>query len=733
MDENTNNCATNQTDERDDWKIDVTLDDKLPVPSFIRLFVMHRILTNYIDPKSSSARKKFVKKLVKLLTPNDNNPQTQEQAQEIMLHLITFGIKKHMEDFYDETKHATIIEQIFTQIILTKFKKEYQQVTKYNTDEDDDEDEDEETLGAHYYQNLLFNTEDLMCFIFQFLSDFDFYDIVYDLTNCSLVCSYWLYHCWNINSIYFVSIDRLIKYSIELNNNDNKLYSRMWQRLYNAHKINVHIRYRDSQLELNEFVLNKLAMFSNISNISGYFPIKSFPFLKVIMNKCSDKIERFALKARTSYNSDETNKISPLTLPNARIIRTRSLYFFIIWTNKCETLELAWIDDDIKKEWIQHVVDKCDCSGITELCFDHVSFEKMLNKNAAAALTPELATIPVSSEVLSLFETFAKKFINLRRLTFDIYTGCDDALLLLWKFLNVIMVKHVNSNTSDVNINANANANANRNCNDWGVKLQVFCESTHFKKINKMIEKNKVIIDEISLIIDSRWKKNKKHIIKLLSNKYLKRLQITNSDKTNTQFALVLESFKNETFLKQAKFDALKMIVFQDNSSLVSSTMKMVNEFLQLNFIIEKKLYCVMKFVVDVRNETTTAITTVNANTESNFGMSFENLCNNIYRLLTQEQIGFDITVTLKNLMNDKMNHLMNKMNMYEYYDAEEAFWEYFGQDNTMMLEYTMPDICNEFCQVLKQPRISFEMETNDDEPKCVLSVANVAKVDLAI
>ena len=188
---------------------------------------------------------------------------------------------------YNEKEQALIIEQIFD-VILTKFKKEYQQVITYCGKDNS-------------FQESVFNTNDLMCSIFQFLTDFDLHSnlVIYELMNCSLVNSHWLYHTWNPNSIYSVSLYKLITQSIRYQK--NSLYSRMWQRYCNAQKIYAYAEREHVRLNLSKDVLNKLAMFTNILYINGYVPSTHLDLLKVIVNKCDKKIEKFMLNVTDFY------------------------------------------------------------------------------------------------------------------------------------------------------------------------------------------------------------------------------------------------------------------------------------------------------------------------------------------------------------------------------------------------------------------------------------------------
>ena len=87
-----------------------------------------------------------------------------------------------MSEWYDDKQDSVIIEMIFNQIILNKFKAEYISLMDYNYS----------SYSYNYYQNLVFKTSDLMYNIFQYLQCNKHFNG--DLFNASLVNSYWLYY-----------------------------------------------------------------------------------------------------------------------------------------------------------------------------------------------------------------------------------------------------------------------------------------------------------------------------------------------------------------------------------------------------------------------------------------------------------------------------------------------------------------------------------------------------------
>ena len=657
------------------------------MPSFIRLFVMNRVLTTYI---STNGGKSKTAMLIRDLTNSKNMDKYESKVCEIMVNLAKYGIKHYMEELYDEETQASIIEQIFNQMILKQFKKEYQQVTTYSiattAASEDKNDNNDDNNDNYHYQCLVFNTTDLMCSIFQFLSDFGRYEMKYELVNCSLVNSHWLYHTWNPNSIYFAALFNLIRCTVKFP--QNELYSRMWQRFYNAQKVYIYGRYKYSDLKISDFVLNKLGMYSNIRNLDGFVSPGQLCIIKVIVTKCGNKIERFSINTFGGVHS-------LLKLLNVKFLAIGNTRIFSIWTNKCEQIELNWVEN-IKEKWCEHVIDKCDCSGVKSLSFARAAFDEI-----------------VSCEIL---KKFAQKFVSLEHLVFEFYSGCDEQVLLLWSYLNSIIVKNTCSTSGNYNYNYKSMhmqpMHMHMSNSHVHVKMQIFTESTHFEKINDMIEKNKIIIDYIRLIVDGFWEEHKTGIRKLLSNEKLEWLQLTNSDESNEQFPLVLQSLQNKDFLKKVKFDTLKRIEFQDNNSFGSSTMKMINQFLQLNLIVEKKLFIIAKFIV----KNSHAHESSDAILKSNFDASFEKLCKNIVRLMMKDKIAIDIKVTFEIMLNDRLN-LKDS--------AIKTFQKHFGADK-IMRSYQAPQ-CNKFCIGLQEPVIFFGMQDDwEGKKKDVLRVATV-------
>ena len=340
-----------------DWQISVRNPPKVVVPSFIRLFFIRRVLTDYIQQNRTENKHNDIRNLVTIL----NDEQTQNLAYNILSRLMNGhnGLEKYMKKWYNEEEQAVLIERIFNDIILEKFVQEYQSITRYVSDIVSNQD---------YYQCLVFNTNDLMYLIFQYL---DFCDDEFEFYNCSLVDTHFLYQIWNSRSLYKVSLTSLISRTLECQMGDENMYTRMWQRIVNVKYVQFHVdRVKPSML-----LLNRLSMLANIEHLECHIQDMQIDMLKVLMNKCGDKLKTFNVCVVKSWKTPKTqweNKMPSLKLTNAKKITMNNLYFYITWFSKCEELILTqplwkW---KISQQWCDHVINNCDCSGIKKLIVD---------------------------------------------------------------------------------------------------------------------------------------------------------------------------------------------------------------------------------------------------------------------------------------------------------------------------------------------------------------------------
>ena len=407
----------NQLQEsQDDWVVNDSdnvneNDINIIVPSFIRLFVIKRIIDKYI--KNNKDKKKDKKEIIKeMANVFKENKKIESLAIKILTRLINDGIKKYMSKYYDEKKQAYIIEDIFNKLILKKFKKEYYQLIAYEAN-------NERNDSYNYYQNLVFNSSDLMNQIFQYLKWGHNFDD--DLYSCSLVSGHWLYHVWNPNSVYHVDFSNLLQ---NYNNDNNRKWRRIWQRLYNVKYVEINFDLEDNKAAVaavNKLWRARLFMFRTVEKVHIFVDGKEvIKFISPIMSRCKDKIKYCQIHIDEYFDS-YFKAPSPLMLPKAQYVEVGDLDFYRIWTNECTQLKLCWLSD-ISKDWCKFVIANCDCSNINSLTLYEMTFDNSINK--------------------MILKQFAVKFYNLKTLKIVLYRKVDDNVLLFWQLLKPIILKN---------------------------------------------------------------------------------------------------------------------------------------------------------------------------------------------------------------------------------------------------------------------------------------------------
>ena len=402
-------------ENKDDWRVnddDNVNQDNICIetPSFIRLFVIRCIIDKYISNNKDKKKEKTKEEIIKgLANVFKDNKKTESLVINIVTRLINDGIKKYMDKYYNEKEQANIIEDIFNKIILEKFLQEYNEMIKCGINND--------KTNNNCYQNLLFNSSDLMNQIFQYLEWGEEFDE--DLYSCSLVSSHWLYHVWNPNSVYFVKFNKVVKDDISNSRN----WARIWQRLYNVKSIKIEFHLKNSKAALAK--VNKLSMFRNADEVeavaSGDQLDKCISALIAIMSRCKDRI-KYCRVGIESYGFDasyfDAPSISPLMLPKAQYVEIRDVFFYRIWTNKCTKLMLC-STKNISKDWCKFVIENCDCSNTSNLILDRVMFDDEL-----------------------ILKHFAMKFKNLKTLEIKIDKEDYDSVILFWELLKPIISKN---------------------------------------------------------------------------------------------------------------------------------------------------------------------------------------------------------------------------------------------------------------------------------------------------
>ena len=102
----------------------------VPVPSFIRLFMMRRIVSQYIDDNKAKHVDIKVTDIIKDLVHNcfKGDEKACSSAFNIVTRLINDGIKQFMSKWYKEEEEANFIEILFNKIITNNFSAQYHQL-----------------------------------------------------------------------------------------------------------------------------------------------------------------------------------------------------------------------------------------------------------------------------------------------------------------------------------------------------------------------------------------------------------------------------------------------------------------------------------------------------------------------------------------------------------------------------------------------------------------------------
>ena len=412
--DDTNKGEPVKEEMKDDWDVgqENNRDEnqmKIDAPSFIRLFVIRRVVENYI--RNCNTKQKTIK-IRKLASVFAKKSKTESIVVDIVTRLIDGGIKQYMNlwyHWYNDKTQINIIEMIFKDIISTQFQKESYKLVTY--------------VGNELERNmvLLFNSRDLMSNIFQYLeygSEFDG-----DMVSCSLVNSQWLYHVWNLNSIYFVDLTNLVGFSLALGCDypiNIRVVSRMLQRFIHAKHILIKNKITNPAALESKRVSNVLMMFGRLKKVHfiSMQGTQDVELLKALMWKSSHKIEWCNIKF---FGTFLENQVSSLKLINARHIEIGDLYFYRLWTDKCESLVLSM--NDISQAWYQYVVKHCNSSNIKYLDLDLCIYADDEKKD----------------DMEMVLTQFATKFTSLCKLKIIFRTNFDRNMLVLWQLMKPML------------------------------------------------------------------------------------------------------------------------------------------------------------------------------------------------------------------------------------------------------------------------------------------------------
>lgn len=538
----------------------------LPIPSFILLFMMNRILH----------RHSHIGQISDLVAELEC-----ETAKDILEQLLKDGIKKYMECRFN-AKQPEIIELIFDQIILTKFKKEYHNTISYDFNNNS---------KSKFYQRLVFNTKDLMCTIFKYVDCGN--KLIYhrgtlkgDLFKCSLVCSHWLYHTWNPNVVHYFVMNDIATETIKPNNSQHSIIT-AWQRIVGVqsvvctlphHKYSNIFDYWDKDYDMEFFLgdedathdvadirllLPKLLMLKKIKSIELLIDADYVEIFHTAMTQWCTTIETFSICIVSAKNG-HNQQFLPLELLNAKNILIESLLFLdITWSYKCKHLS---IDPRhvIDCKWIKFVIDNCDCSGIKYLSIDDGSFAfdelRQYNK----------------TEYTSLMQQFARKFTNLHTVTINSKLSVDSYFVLLWQYLTSI----VKQNHGTVRL-----------CiNDSRIDMILPNRSGKLKTADIIADPTPAITRlDVAIYRATSFIESKESLIFKPSLEYLFIDSIFESDKKSNLFPLLTKFFGQsiERYQKHkhqhttnAPFSSLKVMELRDSNLLID--IKPLSDFLGL-------------------------------------------------------------------------------------------------------------------------------------------------------
>ena len=640
----------------DDWTIKVPPPEKVIVPSFIRLFVIARIL------KHCNASVDQIKQMVKVI----KDLKQQQTAQDILIRLINDGIKKYMEKWFNEKEQIQVIEMMFNTIILKQFEKEYQTIMRCD-----------DNNKSQYYQRLVLNADDLMCLIFQFIKLKETF--TGDLINCGLVNSYWLYQTWNPNTIYYLCLNRLITNTIrmtrnlkESNDKGSKVYdldrilSSKWQRV--ATVKSVHIGLYNSVP--SQYLLEKISMLRSIVDVSLIISDTYVSLLKALLYYNKENIKEYWVVIR---GVKQQNKLKPLELINAKDILVKHMYYYLKWSHRCKILRLVDLPD-INENWIKYVIDNCDCNGIQTLIIDNISVNSLLN--------------PETKSTQLLFNKLAQKFQNLQRLSLKMNQdkAKKSMFLVSLKCLRPIIKKTSTVMTLKLHSGFAECDKLAKIIQDTGIKMShlKICEFDHAIDDFKPIIFNSPNLE--SLTIDKSYLGRKCCEKKLLD--LLLAMECTYTDNSKASGKKLEEKSSDGELTHghgiKSGFSSLKMIDINDKD--FNTSINTISQILGLKLIKKNKLYLKMVFKINVPRSNSSV-----------FRESFKTMCKTIKSLLISEQVPIEVSITMDGM---EQYHFENI-----YYPIFEQHLSQYARKN-----WKVP-IVNEYCEVLSEPVFSLKFD----------------------
>ena len=618
------------------------------VPSFLRLFVMRRILHH------CNMSVDQIKQMVTVI--NDLNHQ--QIAQDILTQLINDGIKQYMKKWFNEKEQREIIEIIFIKIILKRFEKEYRNIVTYNCQRND------------YYQRLVFNSDDLMCLIFQFVELNEMFNG--DLINCSLVNSHWLYQSWNPNSVHHCCLTTMIKNTIANTSNMNvskkwnnldRILSSKWQRVVKVKSLTITLYHVDNWERLQlEYLMEKISTLRNVVNLSLDIFDTYVAILKGLVYYNKKNIEKYLVLIRGCNISTRNNKFKTLELMNAQNIYISNMYYYIKWSYKCKILKLRL--EHIGESWIKYVIDNCDCSGVQTLIMQYISF---------------------SESTQLLLNKFCQKFKNLQSLNITLEEKITNMglILSLLRCLSPIMKE-----------------------NNAMLVLQIYASFPDRDELVKTIQDTEIKVGRLIIVIDEEKSIDcfKPILLKNSKLEYLKLNTWFYFDDTMQEYLLNMDMLGDHR--QNLPLLSLKMIDINDIDS--NTSMSTINQILRLKLISKRKIYLKMSFDPQPIHYQ------VLHDQES-----FETMCQAVASLLIYHQVPIELDIIIRSMTK---SHFIRT-----YYPI---FRKYLNEN---ALKNIKAPIVNKYCNVLFKPVVSLKFERhrhdeNDPKGQMVFQASNVTE-----
>lgn len=281
---------------------------------------------------------------------------------------------------------------------------------------------------------------------------------------------------------------------------------------------------------------------------------------------------------------------------------------------------------------------------------------------------------------------FAQKFENLQNLVVTFWDRCDVRVCLILKLLKSVIVK----NKTKIQI-----------------KASHYVSSDEYIILNKTIKENGLQIEKMEIAVGDTYSPFG-YIKKAISNQGLAHLRVENWQSGGSNLGIIINFLKkfeesstaneskdeggNEIEKNEVAFKALKILEIEDFDALFSScsNMTLINDFLNLQFIIDKKLFVITSFKAPPKKA------------KGDFISLFDTLCKSVSRLLTKERIPIDIKVLFENLEDEPMCAESKKM-----------FQSYFDEEK-LVKNYKQPQ-CNKYCKPLMNPFASFTTAGESD------------------